>query len=403
LFAVATAFVSLLSALAKALIAHQLPASSFGSYSFAMSFLLLGASIFEFGFFAPAARLAARAKERHEVGRIVAASLLIYIPIGLAFSAAVYASSFVVDSWSHTSSGDALRVVAPLAFVFPFAEISLWLAQGMDRLHIYSLVSGFARLLFVASLLALFYFEDRPSLTPILLLQALSMLVGAVVFVLWVRPLFRGSRHYIESLIRDSKRFGFQIYLGRVLSLGTYNMDVLMVAAWASARQVGLYALAGALAGTIGLPVLGMANALYPRMARASALRRHWVAAAWVIGLTLAFVVWSFAEPFIRVVFSADYLTATRYLVPLLLAQVVRSVTRVYNNFLAAHGLGKEMRNAGLILAGSNIALNFALIPKYGAMGAAWASLVALLANYLAYVYYYRRGVNTLRLAELRP
>jgi O-antigen/teichoic acid export membrane protein len=185
--------------------------------------------------------------------------------------------------------------------------------------------------------------------------------------------------------------------------VGTYNMDVLMLAAWASARQVGLYALAGALAGTIGLPVYGMANALYPRMARASALRRHWVGAAWVSGLTLALVVWLLAKPFIRVVFSADYLTSTRYLVPLLLAAVVRSVTRVYNNFLAAHGLGKEMRNAGLILAGSNIALNFALIPKYGAMGAAWASLVALLANYLAYVYYYRRGVNTLRLAELRP
>jgi O-antigen/teichoic acid export membrane protein len=87
----------------------------------------------------------------------------------------------------------------------------------------------------------------------------------------------------------------------------------------------------------------------------------------------------------------------------LLAAQVVRSVTGLYNNFLSAKGLGKEMRNTGLVLTVSNIVLNFALIPSYGAMGAAWASLLALVANYLGYLYYYRKAVSAFPSADLRP
>jgi O-antigen/teichoic acid export membrane protein len=43
------------------------------------------------------------------------------------------------------------------------------------------------------------------------------------------------------------------------------------------------------------------------------------------------------------------------------------------------------------VLTLSNVAFNFALIPPYGAHGAAWASLLALLANLIAHVFFYRR------------
>ena len=51
-----------------------------------------------------------------------------------------------------------------------------------------------------------------------------------------------------------------------------------------------------------------------------------------------------------------------------------------------------ELRNAGLVLTGSNIVFNFALIPPFGAQGAAWASLLALGVNFLAHVFFYRRS-----------
>lgn len=387
--------VSLLSGLVKAILARHLTAAEFGSFSFAMSFLLLGASVFEFGLFLPAARLAAEADptERRE---IVGASLVMYVAVGLGFSAAVFGSSFVADSWFHVHGAPALRAVAPVAFAFPFAQLALWLAQGSDRLHVYSVSVVLAQVLLTAALGVLVQLDDRPGIELPLLLQAVTMLAGWIAYTLWLRPLFHDVRRHARAVFRRVRSFGFQVYLGRLLSIGTYNMDVLMVAAWADARQVGLYALAGGLAGASGLPVAGMANALFPRMVRASRLRREWIVLAWLAGSALALLVWLAARPFFRLLFSPEYVGAARYVFPLALAQVVRGVTGIYNNFLAAQGRGKDLRNAGLILTGSNVVLNFALIPPYGAMGAAWASLVALIVNYLGYVHFYRKSLTTL-------
>jgi O-antigen/teichoic acid export membrane protein len=55
--------------------------------------------------------------------------------------------------------------------------------------------------------------------------------------------------------------------------------------------------------------------------------------------------------------------------------------------------MGRELRNAGLVLTMSNVVLNVALIPPFGGTGAAWASFVALLANFGAHVVGYRRAL----------
>jgi O-antigen/teichoic acid export membrane protein len=199
-------------------------------------------------------------------------------------------------------------------------------------------------------------------------------------------------RHWSAELVRQARDWGFQLYIGRVLSIGTYNMDVLMLGIWANARSVGLYVLAGSLAAVSGLPVIGMTAALFGRMARDESIERRWLALATAVGAACALGAWLLAEPAIRLFFGSRYVGAAELVLPLALAQLVRGVTTVFNTFLSAHGRGVELRNAGLVLAASNVAFNFALIPPFGAQGAAWASLFALGANFLAHIYFYRRS-----------
>jgi O-antigen/teichoic acid export membrane protein len=70
----------------------------------------------------------------------------------------------------------------------------------------------------------------------------------------------------------------------------------------------------------------------------------------------------------------------------------VRGVTGIYNTYLSARAYGRELRSANITLTASNVVLNLTLIPPFGAQGAAWASLVALIVNLAAHVYYYRRA-----------
>jgi O-antigen/teichoic acid export membrane protein len=390
-YTVSNVLVSLLGMLSTAILARAFGPTDFGRYAFLVAFITFASIFFEFGVFLPAARLAA-SREGDEQRSVLGAALLAFIPIGLAFSIVVFVLSYVVDVGFHEQAGHALRVVAPLALAYPFLQVTLQLSQGIDRLHTSSITTVIAQGVFVLFVLGA---ASLTSLTVYLalVLRAVAFLLAGGVFVVWIRPLFRDCRRYIKLLLRETRAYGFSVYIGRVLGIGTYNMDVLMLAAFTDARTVGFYTLAGAIAYASGLPVVGMANALFARMTKANQIDRRWIVAAWGIGAVAVLLALGLARPFVEIVFSPRYRPVVALVLPLALAQMVRGVTTIYNMYLSAHARGGALRNAAGVLTVSNVIFNFALIPPFGAMGAAWASFFALVLNLIAHVIYYRRSV----------
>src|SRR6266542_1520082 len=338
-FAGADVLTTALGGIVTLLLARSLSTTQYGSYSFATSALAFAAMFFEFGLFLPTARRLAQG--RGHPGEVVAAATTAYLPVGVAFAVLVFALSFGVDGWFHVDAGTALRSVAPLALVYPYDFVALLLAQGLDRIRLYSLTRTATRAAAAAALGALLLAGHRLSVALALAVESGALLLAWTAYTLRLRPAYRNLAPQVRGFVREARQYGFQVYLGRVLSTGTYNMDTLMVAAFTDARSVGFYALANAIAYPVALPGAGL-------------------------------------------------------LPPLALAASVRSVTSIYNGFLAAHGRGPELRNAALALTCSNLVLNVALIPPFGAVGAAWASLVALLCNLAAHMASYRRVVRLL-------
>jgi O-antigen/teichoic acid export membrane protein len=383
------AVIGVLGVVIQALLSRLLSVSEFGTYGFSSSFLQFAAILFEFGLFVPAARLAARSglDTRRE---ITGAALLVYIPIGILFCITVFGLSFVVDDVFAVNAAGPLRAVSVVAFVFPFALIGLQLAQGQDRLHVYSISSVVGQVLMLASLALIFITSDHLTTSAAVVLRAVTLGASWVVLCLWLRPLFAGGAAHAKRLIREARDWGFSVYIGRVLSIGTYRMDVLMLAAYTDATAVAYYTLAGALAASVGLPATGAATALFPRMATREGIGRRWLLFAWAVSLSAALVLAAAAGWLVPTIFSSSYEGAVVLVLPLALAEALRGVTGIYNQYLAAQGLGTPLRNAGLILTGTNLAANFALIPPFGAEGAAWASVIALLANLAAHLVGYR-------------
>jgi O-antigen/teichoic acid export membrane protein len=393
IFTGANIVVGLLALVSTTIVTRSLTSTEFGNYAFALNVLGLAAMFFEFGIFSAAARIAASrpVEQRREV---VGASLIAYVPVGVAFSAFVVGFSFVADSLFNVHPGSALRASAIVAVAIPFGFVLGQLAQGVDRLHVSSITGVLAQGLIVA-LFASLAAAGRLESTSGLVARCFALLVTGVVACVWLRPVFTRTRAWLRTVLRETRVYGFHVYVGRLLSIGTYNIDVLMLGYWATAGDVGRYVLAGALAAAAGLPVLGLSSTLFARMANEARIERRWIVAATLVSVLLSLAAWLVAGPFIRFVFPASYDAAIGLVLPLAMAQAVRGVTGVYNTFLSAHGSGRELRNAGLVLTVSNVVLNFALIPPYGAMGAAWASLFALVANLAAHVFWYRRTTLT--------
>lgn len=371
-----------------AIIARHMSNEAFGSYSFAVNYLGFAALFFEFGLFPPAARLAALGTG-DDSRRVVGAALLVYLPIALCFSLFTFASSYAVDSLFHVHAADALRAAAFLAGGVPFVLVAQQLAQGVDRLHVWSLTQVLFQALFLVFLVAT---PVGLSITSALVLRVLALLAACAVAAWWLRPMFADLVRLVRTIVDHTRRYGFAMYTGRLLSIGTYNMDVLMLAAFRDGRSVGFYTLAGSVAATAGIPIQGLTTALFARMASERTIARELVIFAAVAGLVAALVVWAIAHPLINLVFSTRYSPASALVLPLALAQAVRGVTGIYNTYLSARAYGRELRGANVTLTASNVVLNLTLIPPFGAQGAAWASLVALIVNLAAHVYYYRRA-----------
>jgi O-antigen/teichoic acid export membrane protein len=392
-FTACNILVSLLAMVTTALLARHLGATQFGTYAFAVALVFFLTMFFEFGVSLPAARLAAAATGERERRVVLGASILVYLPIGAGFALTIFALSFVSDSIFNAQAGDALRVMAPFTFAYPFFPIAQQLAQGVDRLHTSAITGVVGQAAFFVLIVSAFLVGSTLSISAALVLRALAFTLGATIFVAWIRPLFRGARAQVRPLLAQVREYGFSVYIGRVLSGATYSMDTLMLAAFADARSVGLYTIAGAIAYAGGLPVTGLATALFARMTREDRLDRRWVLAAWAGGAVAFALTVVLARPFLHIAFSSAYGAAFTLVIALALAQMLRGVTSVYNSFLSAHARGRELRNAAVVLTGSNVVFNFALIPAYGAPGAAWASFLALALNLVAHVVYYRRSV----------
>jgi O-antigen/teichoic acid export membrane protein len=378
-----------LGAVGKAVLAHALTPAEFGTFAFGLSFLTFTALFFEFGLFTPAARRIARSTGT-ERAELVGSATAIFAPVGLFFCLSVFGLSFAVKPVFHISAGAALRSVAPLSFAYALEIAALQIAQGADRVGAYSVATMFGQAIFVVSLVAANALTDM-SVTVALVLNTAGLLIGLASFVWRVRPRFSGVVAHANAIVSDAKAWGFQLYIGRVLSIGTYNVDVLMVAGFTNSKTVGFYVLAGTLAQAGGLPISGLGAALFAPLARAERIESRWLLASWCLGAIGVIGTVLLAPVVITVVFTNAYHPAVALALPLALAQAIRGVTAVYNSYLGAHGWGRELRNCGLILTGSNLAFNFGLIPSFGAMGAAWASFAALMLNYCGHLHYYRR------------
>src|SRR6266545_2915310 len=149
------------------LLARSLSTTQYGSYSFATSALAFAAMFFEFGLFLPTARRLAQG--RGHPGEVVA------------------------------DAATALRSVAPLALVYPYDFVALLLAQGLDRIRLYSLTRTATRAAAAAALGALLLAGHRLSVALALAVESGALLLAWTAYTLRLRPAYRNLAPQVRA------------------------------------------------------------------------------------------------------------------------------------------------------------------------------------------------------------
>ncbi len=175
-------------------------------------------------------------------------------------------------------------------------------------------------------------------------------------------------------LLRESWPVFVSLLLGQVL----YNFDVLALASLGEAREIGLY-LAAYRFVTLSAPVVAQFQAsIFPTLARAHSnrteLRRLAGSLAFRAGATgfvCAVLLSASANVVLPLVFGAAYREAAPLLRTLAWVLPLQGIRAVLRQVLMTGGLQLfDTRNVAFA-AFTNVALDLALIPRYGGLGSA--------------------------------
>ena len=286
--------------------------------------------------------------------------------------------------------------------LYPFAISTRLLFNAFNRVEWSGLVrtiDGVARFVFAVGFIVA-GFGAVGALYGYLVGFLISGVVGAVVFY-WrfYRPLPSGGDPK-SGLNRRIARYGVPLTVTSGADVLDKRVDMVLVGMLVNPVAVGYYTLAKQIADFTIVPARSIDTTLAPRLGERkasdqgqSAARiyesalRHVLLLYVPAGVGLVLV----AEPTVRYVFGSNYLGAVPLVQVFSAFIIVNAVNQITTNSLDYLGRGREraIANGGTSL--SNFALNLLLIPSFGALGAAVATVVTHTAYTLINIYFIYR------------
>jgi O-antigen/teichoic acid export membrane protein len=216
-------------------------------------------------------------------------------------------------------------------------------------------------------------------------------LAQAVVMTALMRPDVRwawsAGRGPWAVLLRVSLPFGATM----IVNFLYFRLDVVLLSVISGNRDVAVYGLAyRVLEGLMVLPAYFML-ALFPEIARLAEHRervdgivRSALQAMEAMALPLVVLFFVLADDVIRVIGDTGYDEAGWVLRILMLALAISYLNGVYGHALPALGLQNRLFRLSLVILAVNLAINLALIPPFGVVGAAVAVVLSEVVAFVA-------------------
>lgn len=380
---------------ASVILGRWMEPGEMGRFAFCLSIILVTSLIFEFGISSAGARVLALARNRDSERQALGALVLMTLAISIAFSVFIVAAAKPIDLIFDKDVRWLFIATAALAFFQPF---HLFIEQSCQGLNQIRRLSVFQLTMSGCYLLALMVLVATHRLTAGTALGAYlgGIGVSSVWTLIRMQPRFKGASRYVKLTLKETRGYGFNLYLARISGMASSRSDQLAIGYFLSGTApLGMYAIAQKFSNPIAMMGRSLATTrfrAFARLTRVPARITRWNAAA-VIAASIALIV--LGPIVLRFVFP-KYSEAAPLLIPFAAMNLFVGLFQPYNIFLASHGRGADLRNIVLISGAATIATLMFAVPRFGIAGAAWTSAGAMALDYVLHLLYYRRFRRTL-------
>ena len=208
--------------------ARWMEPAEMGRFAFCLSIVVVTSLFFEFGVSSAGARVLALAQDANEQRQALGGLALMTFVISIGFAVFIACAGTAIDSVFDKDVRWLLIGTAPLALFLPF---QLFIEQSCHGLNQIRRLSVFQLLMSGTNLLALTVLIAAGRLNAGTALGA--YLVGAGVAAVWtlarMRPSFSGALHYMKLALRETRGYGFNLYLARISGIASSRADQLAI------------------------------------------------------------------------------------------------------------------------------------------------------------------------------
>jgi len=363
--------------LVTALVVRTLGKVGYGQWSTVFIVLGLLAYFANFGMEGVALREAAREPEDELewIGAVMMLRLLMIVPV---MCASVIAVLLLQQSQQMLVAGLILIIAMPFGGI---SALGLIFQLRVDN-RIPMLVLTLRSILWGAAVLVIW--RDDAGMVALAIAMVSTNMIGSIVQALAARRMFGRWPRPSRTRIRPLVKIGLPLGIAGVLVISYARIDQVIVFAVAGSAEAGLY---GAVYNMLDqshfvpisilttlAPVLAAAWPADPeRLMRTARLTAELLAIASFGALAFATAA---AEPIIRLIFGAEFVSAAPALPVLGLAFVLICFGYLNGNLLVTLGMQQRLLRISLIALVVNLIGNAILVPAVGYMGAAVMTVV---------------------------
>lgn len=370
----------LCSAGASVLLARFLGPEKLGAYGALYAYLFLYSFIATFCLEQILAREVSN--RRHQAAELFRTGTL--TALGFAVTGAIVAP-VVAPLFGYTGVLRWLIVVAALdLLILPPLRLSGIIFQVEMRLW-YVVAIGFVRqiLWFLAVVLLVF---AKAAFYEVIVARTLCGVAEYVVLLWTLRKtaLIQGVPRFIAKEARQMLKDGLPIVLSTVAISIYQRIDQVMLHKMVGDVALAPYVIAVQMTELFNALPVALISSLFPVLAQSADDRPrfdHYLRTSFRLLLVVAFAACALliplADPLVRFLYGAKFASAAPLLVVLIWSNIPIFFTVVMNNALVVQHLQNYLPFLAVSGAVTNILLNLVLIPKYGALGASWATVVS--------------------------
>jgi len=226
----------------------------------------------------------------------------------------------------------------------------------------------------------------------------LSYLIIATILIYFIRKIIGVFKlKFNKFYIKNAFGYGFKVYISNIISFFHYRIGAFLINIFLNPIAVGFYSVAIALAEKLWLFSQSAGMVLFPKVSSETDEKRLKEFTPFVcrnvllIAAIAAILLFFFGPLLITLFYSKKFLSSILPFQILLVGTVPMSGWQILANDL--YGRGKPKLNIYISLTSVmlNIILNILLIPKFGIVGAAWATSVSYTFAFLAIAILYSR------------